>query len=153
MSPYLRLVAGRKDTRPRREEGRAYDFVGFFAPSVGEIRTSEIAPATAVKAASSTITSRPADKRSRAPACIVLWPEPVATASRHASSEDAAATPMLMPSERITLRRPPASPVRLAGAAAMIALLLGEMNNPWPIPNSASASITSRRLPAVPSMA
>src|SRR5262245_24567159 len=32
----------------------------------------------------------------------------------HASSEDAAATPILMPQERITFRSPPASPVRAA---------------------------------------
>jgi len=57
---------------------------------------------------------------------------------------------MLMPSERITLRSPPASPVKLAGAAAMIALLLGEMNNPWPTPKIASASITRERLAGVP---
>jgi hypothetical protein len=57
-----------------------------------------------------------------------------------------------MPSERITLSSPPASPVRLTGAAAMIALLLGEMNNPCPMPKIANASITGKRLPWVPSI-
>src|SRR5262249_44847925 len=98
-----------------------------------------------------TITSRPAANRWCVSAWRVLWSEPVWTASRQASSEDAAATPTLMPQERITLRSPPASPVRDAGAAATTALLLGEMNNPWPIPKTARASITSGRLAGAPS--
>src|SRR5215467_5375328 len=105
----------------------------------------------AAKLPSRTITSRRAANNCCAPAWSVLWPEPVWAASRQASSADAAATPMLMPQERITFRSPPASPVRDAGAAATTALLLGEMNNPWPIPKTASASITSGRLAAVPS--
>src|SRR2546428_12541745 len=49
------------------------------------------------------------------------------------------------------IEQSPGSPVREAGAAATIALLLGEMNNPWPIPKSARANITSGRLPSAPS--
>ena len=59
--------------------------------------------------------------------------------------------PILMPQDRVTFRSPPASPVSEAGAAATIALLLGEMNNPWPIPKIASASITAGRLVGAPS--
>ena len=88
---------------------------GITAPRAdrGTIRVSESAAATATKLPSSMITSCPAASRCRPSAARVLWPEPVSTASRHASSDEAAATPTLMPSERITLRRPPASPVRL----------------------------------------
>jgi hypothetical protein len=81
-----------------------------------------------------------------------LCPPPVRTASRHASSEDAAATPTLIPNERVTFSSPPASPVRLGGAAATIALLLGEMNSPCPTPKTASASMTGEALSGVPSM-
>src|SRR5215831_275874 len=114
-------------------------------------RASEITPAMAAKLPSRTITSRPAAKSCCASAWRVLWPEPVRTASRHTSSEDAAATPILMPHERTTFRSPPASPVRDAGAAATTALLLGEMKSPWPIPKTARASITSGRLAGAPS--
>src|SRR5215813_1247658 len=51
-------------------------------------RVSDIAPAMAAKPASRTITSRLASNSSCAWACSVLWPEPVSTASRHASSAD-----------------------------------------------------------------
>jgi len=94
-----------------------------------------------------TITSRPAANRWCVSAWSVLWPEPVRTASRQASSEEAAATPILMPQERVTFRSPPASPVSAAGAAATTALLLGEMNNPWPIPKTARASSRAAGLP------
>ena len=42
--------------------------------------------------------------------------------------------------------------MRLGGAAATIALLLGEMNSPCPTPKTPSASITGKALSGVPSM-
>ena len=68
-----------------------------------------------------------------------------------ASTVDPAATPVLMPRKRTTFSALPAWPVCSAGAVAMIALLLGEMNRPCPAPTMASASMTNGRLPAVPS--
>src|SRR5262245_35178132 len=114
-------------------------------------RANDIAAPMAARAESRTMTSRLADNSCCGPACSVLWPEPVSTASRQASNAEAAATPTLMPQQRTTLISPPASPVSDAGAAPMMALLLGEMNRPWPSPNSASASITAGKLSGAPS--
>src|SRR6516162_9663908 len=88
-------------------------------------RANDIAAPMAAKAASRTMTSQLADNSCCGPAWSVLWPDPVRTASRHASSG--------------------------AGAAPMMALLLGGRNSPWPSPNSASASVTAGKLAGAPS--
>jgi hypothetical protein len=68
------------------------------------------------------ITSRAADSRSVEVIATVVLP-PVSAWSRQDSKAAAEATPMLVPSTRISLRRPPASPVRTVGAAAMMAVV------------------------------
>ena len=114
-------------------------------------RANDIAAPMAAKAASRMMTSRLADNSCCGPAWSVLWPDPVRTASRHARSAEAPATPTLMPQQRTRLISPPASPVSDAGAALMMALLLGERKSPWPSPNSASASVTAGKLAGAPS--
>src|SRR5262249_19781416 len=123
----LRSPRNLRIRRKRRHPDTAYADASFASLGRREgSRASEITPAMTAKLPMRTITSRLAANKCCASAWRVLWPEPVRTASRHASSEDAAATPTLMPQERITFRSPPASPVRDAGAAATTALLLGE---------------------------
>src|SRR5262249_21545748 len=114
-------------------------------------RANDIAAPMAAKAASRTMTSRLADNSCCGPAWSVLWPDPVRTASRHASIAEAAATPTLMPQQRTRLISPPASPGSDAGAGSMMALLLGERNSPWPSRNGASASVTAGKLAGAPS--
>src|SRR5215831_11813332 len=116
-------------------------------------RANDIAAPMAAKVASRMMTSRLADNSCCGPAWSVLWPDPVRTASRHARSAEAPATPTLMPQQRTRLISPPASPVSDAGAALMMALLLGERKSPWPMPspNSASASVTAGKLAGAPS--
>jgi hypothetical protein len=62
-------------------------------------------------------------------AANVRSPIPVAAASRHDSTADAHATPMLVPKTRIRFSSPPASLARSLGAALNVALLLGAMNS------------------------
>jgi hypothetical protein len=61
---------------------------------------------------------------------------------RHENVTEAVAMPIAQPKARMRLSMPPASPVRVPGAAAMVALLLGAMNMPSPTLNSASALMT-----------
>src|SRR5262249_47183486 len=70
--------------------------------------------------------------------------------NRHARSAEAAATPTLMPQQRTRLISPPASPVSDAGAAPMMALLLGQGQIPSPSHNSIIGGVTAGQIGGAP---
>src|SRR5580692_9327782 len=88
-------------------------------------------------------------------ASISGWParktsrpaEPAIASIRQDIIEEALETPMQLPNTRNRLITAAASPDALAGAAAIVALLLGVMNRPSPTPNMANAARPETRLP------
>src|SRR6516225_11073949 len=91
---------------PKRLEWLLVQAAAFNAGAGGDARNTDVTPATIAKPTSSRSPSFTAPSRASSGAASVRLPTPVSASSRHDSTAEAPATPMLVPNTRIRLRRP-----------------------------------------------